>query len=276
MPRSTLALFVLLLLFMSRPALSHDKWFEIEPSRSTVPTQTKIYLVTGEALQRAELLPLRRAASVYRFQRITTTGVRDLRGMLREDMQPIGVVSVDQIHAGTSLIVLDTQPVDIWLTAEKFQSYLFEERLIDILAMRAQRRQEDAPGRERYSRCLKTIVQVGDKRDDVVLLPVGQDLEIVPLTHPYSLRLGANLAVRVLFRGKPISGRAVTFARRHHSHVTTTVVRTDDGGQASVPVDQSGDWLVALVHMEPATEAGADWRSYWSSLTFALSPEPVR
>lgn len=276
MPRSTLTLLVLLLMFMARPVLSHDKWFEIDPFLSTVPTQTKIYLVTGEALQQSTILPLRRASSVRRFDLITANGIRDLRGALREDLQPIAVASADQIHAGTSLLVLDTQPVDIWLTAEKFQSYLFEERLIDILAARASRRQEDAPGREKYSRCLKSIVQVGDKRDDVALRPVGQELEIVPLTHPYSLRLGVKLAVRVLFRGKPLSGRAVTFARRHHSHVMTTVVRTDDSGQASLPVEQTGDWLVALVHMEPATETGADWRSYWSSLTFSLSAEPVR
>ena len=241
-----------------------------------MPTQAKIYLVTGEALQQAVLLPLRRAGSVRRFQMLSATGSRDLHSALREDLQPIAVASPDQLRPGTSLLVLDTAPVDIWLTAEKFQSYLFEERLIDILSLRASRRQEDTPGRERYSRCLKAIVQVGDKRDDGVLRPVGQELEIVPLTHPYSLRPGGILAVQVLFRGKPLSGRAVTFARRLHSHVATTVVRTDNSGQASVPIDQTGDWLVALVHMEPDTEPGADWRSPWSSLTFALSGEPLR
>lgn len=78
----------------------------------------------------------------------------------------------------------------------------------------------------------------------------------------------------MLFRGQPLKGRAVTFANRYRSQVTTRIVRTDADGRARAPIERPGDWLVALVHMEPSTEADTDWRSYWSSLTFAL-PAPT-
>lgn len=48
------------------------------------------------------------------------------------------------------------------------------------------------------------------------------------------------------------------------------MVRTDARGRARFRLDRSGTWLVRLVHMEPSSEAGIDWRSYWASLTFEL------
>jgi hypothetical protein len=32
---------------------------------------------------------------------------------------------------------------------------------------------------------------------------------------------------------------------------------------------RGGDWLLSLVHMEASKEEGADWRSYWASLSFS-------
>lgn len=262
-------------LYSDRPAWAHDKWLEAEPFTSASPSPLKIYLLTGEALQQAELAPVRRAASVRRLEILSAGGRRELRGALREDQQPLLITSAEQIRPGTSVLAMDTAPVDILLTPEKFQHYLFEERLMDILVLRATRGQEDSPGRERYSRSLKAIVQVGETLDELVLRPIGQDLEILPVAHPYGLHPGSPLAVRILFRGQPLSGRAVTFANRYRSNVTTRIVRTDANGQASVPMERTGEWMVTLVHMEPCAEPGADWRSYWSSLTFAL-PESRR
>lgn len=270
------ALLALLGFVSAQPARAHDKWIEASPFTSAAPSPLKIYLLTGEALQQAEQLPLRRAASVRRLQLTSSSGSRDLRATLREDQQPIAIAQPEHIRPGTSVITLDTAPIDILLAAEKFQHYLYEERLMDILALRATRGQEEMPGRERYSRSLKAIVQIGDRLDEIALRPIGQDLEILPLAHPYSLKPSSQLAVRILFRGKPLPGRAVTFANRFRSNVATRIVRSDEKGEAAVPLERTGEWLIALVHMESSADPDADWRSYWSSLSFALSEERAR
>jgi len=254
----------------STPAAAHDKWLEVDPFIASGAPNVKLYLVTGEALQKPELLPIRQKNRVARFQLLTASGKRELLPMLREDQQPITALTSGTLPQGTSVVVLDTTPIDILLGAEKFQAYLFEEQLIDILMDRADRREEDVPGRERYSRSMKALVQVGKKHDEIATRPVGQDLEIVPTVNPYSLSVGGKLVVQVLWRGQPLPKRAVTFANRHHSNVIQKSIRADGNGYAALPLDRSGGWLVSLVHMERSRESGADWRSYWSSLTFEL------
>ena len=45
--------------------------------------------------------------------------------------------------------------------------------------------------------------------------------------------------------------------------------RTDESGEAVVPVDMAGEWLLGAVHMIPSRDpASADWESTWMSLTF--------
>jgi uncharacterized GH25 family protein len=76
--------------------------------------------------------------------------------------------------------------------------------------------------------------------------------------------------VQVLLRGKPLAGRAIMGASRRNAGVQTQRLRTDAQGRATFRIDRTGDWMFAVVHMEASTEPGADWRSFWASLTFAL------
>lgn len=259
---------------LAGPAAAHDKWLEAEPFHLTAPGKVKLYLVTGEGLRDPELLPLRRKAAVQRLQLHGATSKRDLLPALREDQEPIVVLEEGRVPAGTSVVQLDTAPVDIDLPPGKFESYLFSERLFEVLVQRAKAGQEDAPGRERYSRCLKAILQVGDKLDKAALKPLGQELEIVPQQHPYGSP--GTLTVQVLLRGKPLAGRALTCANRYRGGLASKTVRTDSNGKASFALGRGGDWLLSLVHMEASKEEGADWRSYWASLSFSLPEAPSR
>ncbi|MFO0580479.1 MAG: hypothetical protein U1A78_41435 [Polyangia bacterium] len=66
-----IAFWILGSLGAAETAQAHDKWLEVEPFHSAAPSPAKVYLLTGEALQQAELVPLRRAASVRRFQLVS-------------------------------------------------------------------------------------------------------------------------------------------------------------------------------------------------------------
>ena len=261
-------------------ARAHDRWIEVEesPSGSGGPA-AKVYVLTGEALREAEQRPERRRARIARFELRSEPGagkagprVQDLRGAFREDQQPIAVL--EALPPGCGVLVLDTTPAQIELPADRFAAYLLEERLIDVLALRVQLGQEDAPGRERYSRSMKALVRgAGGGRCDgeaaaLLSAPAGQELEIVPLGSPYARAASGALSVRVLFRGQPLPGRAISAAHRHDGRTTETFQRTDARGEARFTLAAGGDHLIRLVHMVRAPEAGAEYRSYWASLWF--------
>ena len=53
---------------------------------------------------------------------------------------------------------------------------------------------------------------------------------------------------------------------------TDLISRTDDQGLVHFELEAVGRWLIKAVVMEPAIDdAEADWRSWWSSLTFDVS-----
>lgn len=275
--RPRMALLFLAALWMPQRAQAHDKWIEVEPAASPQPTSAKIYLATGEALKNAEYLPERRAGRIAALELRSAASVQDLRALFREDAQPIA--RVDALPSGTSLVRLDTQPVDIELPADKFSAYLLEERLIDVLSERKQRGEEDRSGRERYSRSLKALVQVGPRVDAHVTQPVGQTLELVPLAPPHALGGAGTLAVRVLFRGQPLAGCALAAAQRYRSRTHEVYVRSDAQGIARFAVEPRGQWLLHTVHMHRAqgndAQGEIDWRSHWASLYFAYA-EPAQ
>ena len=256
------------------PAHAHDKWIDALPFRAASPAPVKLYLVTGEALRDEELRPLRRSAQITRLALHHNAEKQDLRPLIEEDVQPLLTVPLEQLPLGTSVLQLDTASVDIELPAAKFESYLFEERLFEVLAARARLGQEESPGKERYSRCLKALLQVGEKPDASVTQPIGQELELVPLQNPYGLRIPGKLTMQVLLRGQPLKGHALGLAARRHSAISSQTLRTDQSGKATFTISQAGDFLFTLVHMEEATaqiKPAADWRSYWGSLSFSLA-----
>lgn len=272
-----MALLFLTTLWMPHLAQAHDKWIEVEPAASAQATAAKIYLATGEALKNAEYLPERRAGRIAALELRSAASVQDLRALFREDAQPI--LRVDALPTGTSLVRLDTQPVDIELPADKFSAYLLEERLIDVLFERKQRGEEDRSGRERYSRSLKALVQVGPRADPHVTQPIGQTLELVPLSPPHALSAAGTLAVRVLFRGQPLAGCALAAAQRHRGRTQEVYVRSDAQGIARFAIEPRGQWLLHTVHMHRTqgndAQGEIDWRSHWASLYFAYA-EPAQ
>ena len=135
--------------------------------------------------------------------------------------------------------------------------------------LRRRRGQSTAPGRERYSRSLKALVDVGGGRTGADE-PLGLPLELVAESNPYRLRPGEALAVQVLYRGAPLAGARVdAFALDGASPDVTAVSGAD--GRVRFLLPRSGGWAVATTHMvEAPVGSGADWESLWASLTFAI------
>jgi hypothetical protein len=247
------------------PLSAHDMW--IEPSSfSPAPGQTvALRLRVGQDLNGE---PLALAAGLAnRFVVQDEAGRKPIVARLRAETA--GLVRV--ARPGLQIVGYFSNPSVVELPAETFNAYLADEGLDEIVVRRGQRNEGDAAARELYSRCAKTLILAGlpgEAQQDVRL---GFPLELVAERNPYAVAEGRELPVRLTYEDKPLAG-ALVVAQNTLDPRAKQAARTDVDGRVRFRVGDGGMWLVKAVHMVPApADSGADWASYWASLTFALS-----
>ncbi len=100
------------------------------------------------------------------------------------------------------------------------------------------------------------------------------ELEVVPLKDPFALPLGSSLPVRLIFRGKPIKGVAITYgdglAPIPDDKMPTVI--TDSNGVALVPLERKGPYLLTAAYDGAPVEPNlSDKDEPYASLAFDLS-----
>jgi uncharacterized GH25 family protein len=256
------------LLLAALPGAAHDYWLVPDAFFVKPGDETALHLHVGDDFVSEKERPFQKTP-IVRFNLVHGKETMDLIPLGVEDKTPFAKVALKK--AGTYLVRMDRSPQKIELDPEKFNKYLADEGLDAILEQRKKLGEDKQPGRERYSRCLKSLLQCGDERDATATAAVGQTLEIIPLDNPYSLKGGDTLKVRVLFDGKPLKGAKVFAHRRAGDKVTTQAATSDADGTAAFKLDGEGSYLVRLVHMRRcAGVEGVDWESFWAALTFGM------
>ena len=179
--------------------------------------------------------------------------------------------------AGLHMFALDWSARLIELKPDEFHEYLKSEGLDQILKLRRERNQEEKPGRERYSRYVKTLVDCDSKKNDIVSEEVRQTIELIPLENPYHKTVGDTFHVKLVFRGKPlahasVSGTYAGFTEKPDTYYQSA--RTDSNGVVGIHLINHGPWLIRTVHMLPLDGSkDADWESWWASLTFEIKQQ---
>jgi hypothetical protein len=178
---------------------------------------------------------------------------------------------------GTAVIALSTDAAYIELKPEEFEDYLKHEGHDAILETRRKTGRSETPGRERYSRHVKTVVNASGPQASVALTRAGLPIEIVPETDLARLRPGSRLGVRVFTGSDPYVEAQIcaTWAGREGGHDTYAWCgRTDGAGRAQVPIDKPGWQMIRTTRMIPLrNDPKADWQSFWAVLTFEVEPE---
>ena len=174
---------------------------------------------------------------------------------------------------GTYVIGAALKPKEIKLTAEEFNEYLLHDGLSDIYELRKKEGILDKAAVEHYSKYPKTIVQVGKILDKISTKPLGLPLEIIPKVNPYELKLGDDLEVTVLFQGKPLSTAEIAWSYPGRGEEFAGSKNTDENGLAAIPLIKAGPYVIRLIHMERVKKETHEWESYWTSLTFEVSPK---
>jgi uncharacterized GH25 family protein len=280
-PMTTLtpALACLLTLCALTPLQAHEFWLKPLPSPVPLGSTVKLVLEVGENFE-GELVGLF-APKAASLQRLTTGGRQDLQALL-PSREPLGELPLRLGTPGTHLLTFDSQPSTIELSADKFHAYLHDEGLDFVRAQREAAGTDKTPGRERYRRHVKTLVQVSgtpgtvpasSTPDLTYAQRVGQRLELLPLNDPLALKAGGSLGVQVLFEQQPLAGALVK--AWHKRAAQTFIIRaiTNAQGQVKFDLPYGGPWMVSVVHMVPAVgTSDADWDSLWGNLSFTLAP----
>jgi uncharacterized GH25 family protein len=176
--------------------------------------------------------------------------------------------------AGTYQIGWQSKENYISIDSKTFNTYITLENYRDAIEKRRSTGKENSEGHERYSRFIKTFVQVGSEKSEDYKKPIGFKIEIVPKQNPTALRVGDELDVQVLFEGQPLASSRVMATYDKYSTTPEEydqTIDTDSGGNARIKITHSGLWLVRTNRMLPLSgDKKADWESFWSNITFEV------
>jgi len=175
--------------------------------------------------------------------------------------------------AGTYVIAAALKPKEIKLTGKEFNEYLLADGLPNIYELRKKEGILDKDAVEHYSKYPKTIIQVGNEMDDSATKPIGLPIEIVPKVNPYELKRGEELEVLVLFHTKPLPHAEIAWSYPGQGEEFAGSTKTDQSGQASIPLIKAGPYVIRLTHMEWVKKPTHEWESYWTSLTFEVQSD---
>ncbi len=146
------------------------------------------------------------------------------------------------LKEGTYLVVAEKKPGFFSKTAHGFFRKPKNE-LEDVIECKFSKR---------YA---KALVTVGKAKGELYRQILGQELEIILLKDPNSLRVGDELPIKVLYQGKPYSKAQVLatyegFSPREKSYFSFAV-RTNARGEATLRLDHRGPWLIKVSKINP-------------------------
>ena len=259
MTRFAIAAFVAL---VAVRASAHDFWIEPSTFHPSVGDRVTVALRVGQKLAGDPLPNI--PPLIDRFIVRGFNGVRPVVG--RAGADPAGIAFIAE--GGLHWIGYQSNAYPVALEGPKFEDYLRDEGLERIIEARKKNGQSAAPGRERFYRCAKALLETpGVEAFDT---PLGFTLELVPRTNPYAMKRARDLPLALTFRGKPIANVLVV-AMSKDDPAKAIRARTDAKGRVTLRLPHTGFWLIKAVHVEAApADAGVDWESWWASITFEL------
>ena len=257
---------IIIILFLAFICSSHEFWLNPEKFYYKKGDKATIFLQVGEdfegspwkgTITRLSLLAPVKEEEIIKSQ--VDTMKRSVQFLLGQK--------------GTNILVLQNKPSKIELEAEKFNAYLKEDGLEEILEYRKKNGLEKTIGREIYERCAKLLLKVEEVNDKNFSRKTNLPLEIVPLNNPYAGDLEKiktrKLYFKVYFQGKTINNLSVRFWQRIGKELIKQEAKTSGDGEVAFEFSPKGKVMISCVKMttHPKPEE-ADWHSYWASLVF--------
>jgi uncharacterized GH25 family protein len=247
-------------------AQAHEFWLQSSGFRFKMGETMVVDFVVGENFT-GEFWDLKR----HKVEKVSIHAGPMVKDLMKEVKSSAGKnLSYKFDREGTHLLALETNVAYIEMEADKFNDYLREDGIENILEARTQAKELDKPSKEFYNRFAKLLVQSGAKTDETYRKRMGFRYEIVPLVNPYLLKSGDYLECRVLWEGKPSPHSLVKVWSHIGNRTFLQNIYTENDGTIKFPISSSGAWMVSSVRMIASEKEGADYQSMWASLVFGI------
>lgn len=259
---------VCLFLILAATASAHDLFLKLDTYFLRPNSATAVSVMNGT---------FRRSDGPVARERMRDVTILTPAGKVRpapEDWRDEGKTTLMRLRAGgpgTYVAGLSTIPREIDLKAKDFNEYLSHDGLPDTLAERRKGRELGKDVRERYSKHVRAIFQVGGELTDEYKEPLGYPVEIIPQQNPYSLRAGQTLRVLCTLDGHPVPNQFVMAGYESKGgRLRGLSVRADKDGVARIRLAGPGRWYVKFIHITKLDDPQVNYESRWASLTFEV------
>jgi uncharacterized GH25 family protein len=260
-----------LLLITAGTLVAHDLFLRAESYFLSPGGTARLHVLNGTFSKSENAVTKDRLRDLSIVNPSGTTTPLDVAGWAETGDTSIVTARVGE--SGTYVIGASLRPREIALAAKDFNTYLATDGIPDVLAARRKSGELDRPARERYSKHVKALIQVGSTRTAGYGAELGYPAELVPLNNPYSLKAGSILRVRADVEGSPVANQVIIAGGRTQSgaRIAQRTVRTNGEGVAGIRLGSRGLWYVKFIHMErSAADTTIDYESKWATLTFAV------
>jgi uncharacterized GH25 family protein len=258
---SALRWLIVAALLWSVPARAHDFWIEPSTYRPLPGMSVSVTLRVGQDFV-GDSVPYM-ADSIDAFFVRQDGDDETLFGS--EGLAPAS--SLRASGTATAIVAYSSAGSITELPADRFEAYLEQYGLDDIISERLRRGEDTSAARECFYRYAKALL-TGAAPSASVTQPLPFAYEIVPDADP-TAGFGAFDA-HIFYDGEPLANALVEALHRQDPSVRLSV-RSDAHGAFSLALPRSGVWLVKSVHMVRAGFfSDCDWQSSWASLTFEM------
>lgn len=254
---------------LALPALAHDLFLKPDSFFAKVNSKVTISILNGS------FLASEGAVNFARLQDVSVVAPSGSRTNPKEadftKNETTSFLHLEPKEPGNYVVGLSTMPREIDLAGKDFNEYLEHDGIPDVLDARKRNKELDKAVREKYSKHVKTIFQVGETQSDSYKTVLGYPVEIVPQANPYKLKAGDSLDVLCLKGGKPLVNQFVMSGHEADGKVIAGQnVRTDKQGIARIRIERAGKWYVRFIEMSKLNDAKLDYESKWATLTFEI------
>jgi uncharacterized GH25 family protein len=255
---------LVVLIGLSSRASAHEFWLDPEPYRAQTGAKVTIAHRNGEHFKGSSYPYVKEW--FHRFVVADGNHIRDVHGRLGD------IPAATLVFAEPGLKVVGYHATSDSITYGNWQKFSAFLKLEGLQAMGPIHRAQGKPEtgiREIYERCAKALIAIGAGAGEDRAL--GLPLELIAEKNPYALKPGDPLPVRLLYRGKPLEGATVKAFNTVTPKAPARIL-TDAEGRALIPLPHAGPYLLNAVQLvEPEGDEKAHWKSWWASLTFAVS-----